>query len=71
MYMVFTSYMLDPTPKCTTCSSAATNHVVTGIKEGKPTLHVDAMVIDPPDLHIPPHHVNSHSSKPTSLSATT
>jgi len=29
------------------------------------------MVIDPPDLHVPPHRVNGHSRKPTSLAATT
>lgn len=60
----------DPAPKRTTRSSAAANHVVNGAKE-KPALHVDAMVIDPPDLHVPPHRVNGHSRKPTSLAATT
>lgn len=61
----------DPAPKCTTHSSTAANHVVTGAKEGKPALHVDAMVIDPPDLHVPSHRVNGHSCKPTSLSTVT
>ncbi|KAI9459180.1 cyclin-like protein [Lactarius psammicola] len=59
----------DPAPKRTTRSSAAANHVVNGAKE-KPALHVDAMVIDPPDLHVPPHRVNGHSRKPTSITAT-
>jgi hypothetical protein len=61
----------DPAPKCTTRSSAATNHVVTAVKEGKPALRVDAMVIDPPNLHVPPHRVNGHPCKPTSLAAAT
>jgi hypothetical protein len=29
------------------------------------------MVIDPPDLHVPPHRVNGHPRKPTSLAAAT
>ena len=57
----------DPAPKRTTRSAATTNHVV----NGKPALHVDAMVIDPPDLHVPPHRVNGHSRKPSSLAAAT
>lgn len=57
----------DPAPKRTTRSSATTNHVV----NGKPALHVDAMVIDPPDLHVPPHRVSGHSRKPSSLAAAT
>ncbi|KAH9077906.1 cyclin-like protein [Lactarius deliciosus] len=60
----------DPAPKRTTRASAAANHAVNGVKE-KPALHVDAMVIDPPDLHVPPHRVNGHSRKPTSLAAPT
>jgi hypothetical protein len=59
----------DPAPKRTTRSSAVTSHVVNGVKEGKPALHVDAMVIDPPDLHVPPHRVNGHSRKVSSLVA--
>ena len=66
-----TAPLPDPAPKRTTRSSAATNHTVAGVKEGKPALHVDAMVIDPPDLHVPPHRVNGHSRKPTSLAAAT
>lgn len=53
---------LDPAPKRTTRSSTTVNH---GVKEGKPALHVDAMVIDPPDLHVPPHRVNGHTRKPS------
>ncbi|KAF8259350.1 hypothetical protein EI94DRAFT_1813461 [Lactarius quietus] len=51
----------DPAPKPATCSPATVNHVVNGIKEGKPALQVDAMVIDLPDLHVPhpPCHVNA------------
>ena len=56
-----------PPSKRTTRSSAAPNHVVTGTKvEPKATLHVDAMVIDPPDLHVPPTRVNGHARKPSS-----
>jgi len=58
----------DPAPKRTTRSSAPANHVV---KEERPALHVDAMAIDPPDLHVPPHRVNGHSRKPSSLAAAT
>jgi len=55
-----------PAPKRATRSSAA-NHTSTGAKVGpKANLHVDAMAIDPPDLHIPPHRVNGHSRKPSS-----
>ena len=61
----------DPAPKRTTRSTATVNHVVTGVKEGKAALHVDAMVIDPPDLHVPPHRVNGHSRKPSSLATGT
>jgi hypothetical protein len=61
----------DPAPKRATRSSATTNHVVNGAKEGKPALHVDAMVIDPPDLHVPPHRANGHSRKPSSLATAT
>jgi hypothetical protein len=58
---------LAPPPRRTTRSSAATNHVFTGTKgEQKATLHVDAMAIDPPDLHVPPHRVNGHPRKTTS-----
>lgn len=57
----------DPAPKRTTRSSVTTN----GVKQGKPALHVDAMVIDPPDLHAPPHRVNGHSRKPSSLATAT
>ena len=54
-------------PKRTTRSSAVSNHVVTGTKaELKPTLHVDAMVIDPPDLHVPTTRVNGHARKTSS-----
>ena len=61
----------DPAPKRTTRSSAVTNQVFTSVKEEQKTaLHVDAMVIDPPDLHVPPRHVNGLSRKPAS-SATT
>jgi G2/mitotic-specific cyclin 2 len=61
---------LAPPSKRTTRSSAAPNHVVTGTKvELKATLHVDAMVIDPPDLHVPPTRVNGHVRKATSLAA--
>ena len=50
-----------------TRSSATSNHVSTGTKEEqKATLHVDAMAIDPPDLHVPPTRVNGHSRKPAS-----
>jgi hypothetical protein len=55
-----------PTPpsKRTTRSSAALNHVVTGTKaEPKATLHVDTMVVNPPDLHVPPPRVNGHARK--------
>jgi G2/mitotic-specific cyclin 2 len=53
--------------KRTTRSSAAPNHVVNGTKaELKATLHVDAMVIDPPNLHVPPTRVNGHARKFTS-----
>jgi G2/mitotic-specific cyclin 2 len=56
-----------PPPKRTTRSSAVPNHVVTGTKaELKANLHVDAMVIDPPDLHVPPTRVNGHARKFTS-----
>jgi hypothetical protein len=56
-----------PPSKRTTRSSAAPNHVVTGTKvELKATLHVDAMVIDPPDLHVPPTRVNGHARKVSS-----
>jgi hypothetical protein len=62
----------DPAPKRATRSSATTNHVVNGAKEGKGSaLHVDAMVIDPPDLHVPPHRANGHSRKPSSLATAT
>ena len=55
-----------PAPKRATRSSAA-NHTTTGAKDKpKANLHVDAMAIDPPDLHIPPHRVNGHSRKPSS-----
>jgi G2/mitotic-specific cyclin 2 len=58
----------DLAPKRTTRSSAATNQVLTSTKEEqKAALHVDAMAIDPPDLHAPPRHVHGHSRKPTSL----
>lgn len=59
-----------PPFKRTTRSSAAPNHVVT-ITEAEPkaTLHVDAMVIDPPDLRVPPTRVNGHARKLTSLVA--
>ena len=58
---------LPPPSKRTTRSSALPNHVVPGTKaEPKPTLHVDAMVIDPPDLHVPPTRVNGHARKFTS-----
>ena len=54
-------------PKRTTRASAA-NHVLPPTKEEqKPTLHVDAMAIDPPDLHAPLPRVNGHTRKPTSL----
>ncbi|KAH9974140.1 cyclin-like protein [Lactifluus volemus] len=33
-------------------------------------LHVDAMAIDPPDLHVPPRHVNGPSRKPGSVATT-
>lgn len=45
----------DPIPICITRSATATSLV-----SGKPAFYVDAMVINPPDLHIPPH-VNGHS----------
>lgn len=55
-----------PAPKRATRSSAA-NHTSTSAKvELKANLHVDAMAIDPPDLHVPPHRVNGHSRKPSS-----
>ena len=59
-----------PLSKRTTRSSAAPNHVVT-ITETVPkaTLHVDAMVIDPPYLRVPPTRVNGHARKLTSLVA--
>ena len=58
-----------PAPKRATRSSAA-NHTSTSTKdEPKANLHVDAMAIDPPDLHIPPHRVNGHSRKPSSSAA--
>jgi hypothetical protein len=58
---------LAPPSRRTTRSSAAPNHVVTGAKvELKATLHVDAMEIDPPDLHVPPTRVNGHARKLTS-----
>lgn len=57
-----------PPSKRTTRSSAAPNHVVTNTKaEPKATLHVDAMIIDPPDLRVPPTRVNGHARKLTSL----
>ncbi len=56
-----------PPSKRTTRSSAATNHVLTGAKaEPKATLHVDAMVVDPPDLRVPPVRVNGHLRRPSS-----
>jgi hypothetical protein len=59
-----------PAPKRTTRSSAVAKPAVGGTKgEQKPSLHVDAMVIDPPDLRVPPHRVNGHSRKPSSLVA--
>ncbi|KAF8273709.1 cyclin-like protein [Lactarius quietus] len=61
----------DPAPKRATRSSATVNHVVNGVKEGKTALQVDAMVIDPPDLRVPPHRANGHSRKPSSLAAAT
>lgn len=61
----------DPAPKRTTRSSVATNHVLTCAKEEqKAALHVDAMAIDPPDLHAPPRHVNGPSRKPGSVATT-
>jgi len=55
-----------PAPKRATRSSAA-NRTSTGTKvEPKANLHVDAMAIDPPDLHVPLHRVNGHSRKPSS-----
>jgi hypothetical protein len=49
---------------------AASNHVVTGAKaELKATLHVDVMVVDPPDLHVPLAHVNGHSRKTSLVTA--
>ncbi len=61
----------DPAPKRTTRSSAVANHAPAGTKvEQKASLHVDAMAIDPPDLHVPPHRVNGHSRKPVSLVTT-
>ncbi len=57
-----------PLSKRTTRSSVAPNRVVTGTKaEPKATLYVDAMAIDPPDLHVPPTRVNGHTRKTTSL----
>lgn len=54
-----------PASKRATRSSAA-NHTSTGTKvEPKANLHVDAMAIDPPDLHVRPHRVNGHSRKPS------
>jgi G2/mitotic-specific cyclin 2 len=61
----------DPAPKRTTRSSVATNHILTSAKEEqKAALHVDAMAIDPPDLHVPPRHVNGPSRKPGSVATT-
>jgi hypothetical protein len=60
-----------PAPKRTTRSSVVAKPAVASTKgEQKPNLHVDAMAIDPPDLHVPPHRVNGHSRKPSSLVAT-
>jgi G2/mitotic-specific cyclin 2 len=59
-----------PPSKRTTRSSAATNHVLAGAKaEPKATLHVDAMVVDPPDLRVPPVRANGHLRRPSSLAA--
>ena len=56
-----------PPSKRTTRSSGVPNHAVAGTKaEPKSTLHVDAMVVDPPDLHVPPTRVNGHARKFTS-----
>ena len=58
---------LAPPSRRSTRSSAVPNHVVNGTKvEPKTTLHVDAMEIDPPDLHVPPTRVNGLTRKPTS-----
>ena len=60
-----------PAPKRTTRSSIVTKPAVARTKdEQKANLHVDAMAIDPPDLHVPPRRVNGHICKPSSLVTT-
>ena len=61
----------SPPSKWTTYSLAAPSHVVISIKaELKATLRVDAMVVDPSNLHVPPTCVNGHARKFTSSVST-
>ncbi|KAI0264671.1 cyclin-like protein [Gloeopeniophorella convolvens] len=58
--------VVEAVPKRTLRSNGTAGRVLADVKEEPQTLHVDAMVVDPPNLHPPPPRANGHSRKPSS-----